>query len=241
MQKIQIILFLLFSIVFRSGWCQVSEDLLENNMIFATVNGMKNDNPLIEKVKFEIKFEGENYLEVERFTDLSTGKRFNDIFNIWGIRYNGEYYFHLAYAPSFEGDGLKKFIKINKDEIDNNFLVFSINCKVSEVPPKTPSETAVDVAILVTSIVSSLSGDIFVIIPSEIKLGKEQNWLKESGEWAYIYYIETNKSLDPKAKTLTKKRLKKLYPKNKELHKRIDNKEVLYTEALKLVKSLNNK
>lgn len=62
--------------------------------IYATVYGMRNDKPLLTEVDFSIQGEGDNYLVVNHFKS-SSGERFKDVFKILGIRYKGEYFFHL--------------------------------------------------------------------------------------------------------------------------------------------------
>ena len=71
-------------------------------------------------------------------------------------------------------------------------------------------------------------------------LNSSQLWLSEKNEKNYIYYIDLKKPLNPKIELLSPRKLKKFYRKDKELVQRINDKEVLFEEAVELLERLNN-
>ncbi|MGB0888461.1 MAG: hypothetical protein ACPGSL_10080 [Vicingaceae bacterium] len=209
-------------------------DSILSNAIYATTYGVKNDKPLLDNVQFVLKSEGEFSIEVEKFID-DEGNRFRDVFNIWMVRCNGNYY----YPFSVSGGTGKEYIRILKEYIGKHYLMFSVEVEQVDEKNRILNSSGVVIGIAAASLVFSSGSGVLLYVPvKEIKLGKY--WVKKNNKWGYIYFIDTEESLSPRAKILNKRRLKKLYPKDKELSKRIDNNEVSFEEAVDLLEKLNN-
>ncbi|PCI93368.1 MAG: hypothetical protein COB15_16555 [Flavobacteriales bacterium] len=202
-----------------------------SNAIYATVYGVKNDKPLVDNIDFRIKSEGENYIEIEKFIEPNSTNVFRDVYNIWALRYKNEYYVHLA--TSFSDGGLKQFVKINKDHLSKNYLLFVINSE-SLIAQRSIGKEFLAIYTLGTI------GTGILLQNNSKALNSSQLWLSEKNEKNYIYYIDLKKSLNPKIELLSPRKLKKFYRKDKELVQRINDKEVLFEEAVELLERLNN-
>lgn len=202
-----------------------------NDCIYATIAGLKSNKP-ISNVKIGVKTVGENFLIVDRFDNSENGKRFKNIFDIWGIKYKGDIYYHLSNARGI--NGVKSFVKIKRADLEKNYFCFSITGEIPVDKPISDLESGLVIGSIILS--SVLTSELVLLIPRDIKSNKY--WINKDGDKVFIYCVDTRKTLAPLAINLSKRRFKKLFPKNKELQKKIENNEVSYEEAINLINSL---
>ncbi len=216
-------------LVFLSPFDAISQ----NDEIYATNVGMKKNLAYQENVVIHVKNQGEGYLIVDWFED-STGTKFTDLYKIWGIKYNNEYYFHLSNARGL--NALKSFIKIDSASLHNNYLPFSINCEAPINKPTTPTQVGVAAGgVAIGMLLGSDAGLIFMISIKDTK--SAEYWYKQNGDGAFLYVVDMKSSLAPIGKRLTKKRLKKLMAK-KGGQKDVDYDSLKLEDAMSLINQL---
>ena len=228
----------LFCLSFCSVNLRAQSDTVLSNAIYATTYGVSNNKPLVDNIGVVILSEGENYIVIDKFLEPNSGELFRDVYNIWAFRYKNEYYIHLATIGGM--DGLKQFVKIEKEQLLNSYMLFTIGLKSPVSQRSMGKEISAGLAFGLLGGPIGAGVGTGILVENNSKLLKSgQFWLDKNNEEIYIYYIDLEKSLTPKTEILSKSKLKRLNRKDKELAKRIDRKEVSFEEAIGLLEKLN--
>lgn len=184
-----------------------------NFYVYKSFNDIALDMVAGFNLTLEIKRSGENYIEVARFVEQD-GDRFNDIFDIYGINYNGERYFHLHYLRTLGKQ--KGFVKLK--EVGKHCAFFMDET----IPPNLHGEE------FGANLVGGMVGK---------EIHKTKRWVKENNEKAFIYYFDSSRK--KRARILTRSLLTDLCIGNKELLDLAKQENLSAQGVLNILKSLN--
>jgi hypothetical protein len=224
-------------LIIRGSIAQSLKSELENE-VYTTYFGMKNKKPFPLDSKFIVNKRGSKFLEVTDFYSSITKNNLTqmEVFNIWAIRYQNEFYYHLYHA--WDIVSLKSFIKF---DVIGNYCAFVVEPStfVFDTIAYQKSVNQAMAGAVVGGGVFGAAGMAFGYALYESFKTVEGNLKNSLGEKSDIYYIDTKKSI--KAIRIGPQKFKKLFPQEKELYQKILKKELTVEELLNLIKALNSK
>jgi hypothetical protein len=73
-----------------------------NSSLYPYSINLLSEIPIASNIRVIPKSDDGNQLIVKKFLDGNTGELYTKLFDIWALKYKGEYYFHLYHAPHFQ-------------------------------------------------------------------------------------------------------------------------------------------
>lgn len=232
MKKIRHFYFLFLSLflTFYSTAQEVSDTTKKSNEVYTTYWGVKNDKPYPLDTDFTIKLQNNKILVIENFYNKHSGEKtpIMDIYNLFSIRYNGDYYYHMGNYREKTKDRI--FVKF---DLIGDYCVFVIE----------PSDLTIDSihhynniknnsAIATGFIAAGLMGGFFVYMVQDFNQANEPYFINEQNEKVNLYYIDTNKSTSYKRMNYNK--FRKVFNQETEMHQKMKENKLNVKEVIEL-------
>ncbi|MBE7440970.1 MAG: hypothetical protein HS119_00755 [Flavobacteriales bacterium] len=233
MRTIKYLYFLFFCLflAFYSSAQEKNDTSSKINEVYTTYWGIKNNKPYPLDTDFTVKFQNNKILVIENFYNKNSGEKtpIMDIYNLFSIRFNGDYYYHMGNYREKTKD--RVFVKF---DLIGDYCVFVIapsDLKLDSTHqyndrPNITNEVATGF------FAAGLMGGFFVYMIQDFNQANEPYFINDQNEKVNLYYIDTKKSTNYKRMNYNK--FKKVFYQETDLHQKMRKNELNVKEVIEL-------